>query len=60
MKITIAYLPGEEPQVTKLKNVMCIVLGDAKVHESDRHAPFKHIYLTTRKAEKHSNSKGST
>lgn len=54
MKITIAYLPEEEQKASNLLRCLQSFLGDSvdKVRESDRHAPFNHIYLTTRKAEK--------
>lgn len=49
MKITLAYIPEEESAAS-------IVVADlqrkhpgAKVRRSDRHPPFKHIYLSTEK-----------
>ena len=52
MKITIAYLPEEQQKANNLLRCLHSFLGDGvdKVRESDRHAPFKHIYVTTRKA----------
>lgn len=54
MKIKIAYLPEEQQKVNNLLRCLYSFLGDSveKVRESDRHAPFRHTYLTTRKPEK--------
>ena len=51
MKITIAYLPDEQQKANSLLRCLQSFLGDSveRVRESDRHTPFKHIYLTTRK-----------
>lgn len=49
MKIIIAYLPEEEQKAKRLQAVALGVIPDAKVKESDRHAPFKHIYLSSKK-----------
>lgn len=53
MKITIAYLPEEQQKANNLLRCLCSFLGDSvdKVRESDRHTPFRHTYLTTRKPE---------
>ncbi len=51
MKITIAYIPGEEREAKLIQSFARSLLGGTKVHESDRHPPFRHIYITTRKAE---------
>lgn len=48
MKITIAYLPGEKRGADALKRAASSIMGPVKVRESDRHAPYKHIYLATR------------
>lgn len=60
MKITIAYLPGEDKQAYDVKSFVRRSFPGVKVRESDRHAPFKHIYLTTKKAEIHCSSKENT
>ncbi len=62
MKITIAYLPEEQQKAKNLLRCLHSFLGDSvdKVRESDRHAPFKHTYLTTRKPENPCGSKGNT
>ena len=48
MKVTIAYLPTEEGEAA-LAALLQLYPG-AKVRKSERHPPFKHIYLTTKKA----------
>ena len=62
MKITIAYLPDEQQKANNLLRCLQSFLGDNldKVRESDRHAPYKHTYLTTRKPGKLSDSKRKT
>lgn len=60
MKITIAYLPGEERDINIIREFASSLLQPVKVHESDRHAPFKHIYLTTKKPETPCAPKGNT
>jgi len=52
MKITIAYLPDEDRNVGIIRAFVKGLFPETKVRESDRHAPFKHIYLTTKKPEK--------
>ena len=61
MKITIAYLPEEQQKANNLLRFLHSFLGNSvdRVRENDRHAPFKHIYLTTRKAEKPGGPKGN-
>lgn len=51
MKITIAYLPEEQKKAnTLLLFIQSLLSGCVdKVRESDRNAPYMHIYLTTRK-----------
>ena len=49
MKVTITYLPGEERKANIVKAFIRGLFGDNyKVRESDRHTPYKHIYLATR------------
>lgn len=62
MKITIAYLPEEQQKANNLLRCLQSFLGDSveKVRESDRHAPFMHTYLTTRKPGKACGSRGNT
>ena len=59
MKITIAYLPEEERKAKLFQAVALGIIPGAKVKESDRHAPFKHIYLTSKKPENRCGSKGN-
>ena len=59
MKITIAYLPEEERKANLMKSIALGIIPGAKVKESDRHAPFKHIYLSSKKPENHCGSKGN-
>lgn len=49
MKHTIAYLPEEEPEAASDLEELRRRHPLAKVHKSDRHPPYKHIYLTTKK-----------
>ncbi len=51
MKITIAYTEGEEMEAIEIANGVVKRAPLAKVRKSDRHPPFKHIYLTTKKPE---------
>ena len=57
MKITIAYLPEEEREADLINRFVQGLLPIEKVRKSDRHPPFKHIYLTTKKAENPCNSR---
>lgn len=61
MKITIAYQPEEQQKANNLLRCLQSFLGDSveKVRESDRHAPFMHTYLTTRKPEKPCDTRGN-
>ena len=52
MKITIAYLPGEEQEADFIKRAVKCIFSVVKINESARHLPFKHIYITTKKPEK--------
>lgn len=51
MKISIAYIPAQEEGTAAIVAAILRLFPGAKVHESDRHAPFHHIYITTRKPE---------
>lgn len=59
MKITIAYLPEEQQRANNLLRCLHSFLGNSvdRVRESDRHPPFKHIYVTTTKPGKSSDSR---
>lgn len=60
MKITIAYLPEEQEETTAVLVALRPLLAWEKVRKSDRHPPFKHIYLTAKKPEKPCNSEENT
>lgn len=47
MKVKIAYLPGEEQAAEVLHNCAKEILKPVKVNRSDRHAPYRHIYIST-------------
>lgn len=49
MKITIAYLPEEEPEAAAGVAALRQLHSRLKVRKSDAHPPFRHIYLTTTK-----------
>ena len=51
MKITVAYLP-EDGDVSAVVAAILRLYPDAKVRKSDRHAPYRHIYMTTKKPAK--------
>ena len=57
MKITIAYLPGEERNAGIIRAFVEGLFSETKVRESERHSPYKHIYLATKKTEKSCGSK---
>jgi hypothetical protein len=50
MKVTIAYLPSEDRKAATIKACIKHLLPGVKVRESERHAPYKHIYFSTRKS----------
>ena len=56
MKITLAYIRDEEETATATAAVLRQLHPGAKVRKSDRHPPFKHIYVATKKPENHCQS----
>lgn len=56
MKITFAFVDGEEQAARTLVRLIDSFLGGVKVHETNTHPPFKHIYLTSKKPQKCCNS----
>lgn len=56
MKITIAFTDMEQQEAATIVAVLRRLQPGVKVRESDRHPPFKHIYLTTKKSGKCCNS----
>ena len=49
MKITISFLPGEFRAVAALRAFVTALLPGAKVRESEKHPPYKQIYITTKR-----------
>lgn len=49
MKISVAYIPAEQEEAAAVLAALRRLCPGIKVKESDRHPPFKHIYLTTKK-----------
>jgi len=45
VKITLAYIPGEEPEAAADLAALVDRHPTARIRKSDRHPPFKHIYL---------------
>jgi len=60
MKITIAYLPGEKRESDLILHFVKGLCPGAKVRKSDRHPPFLHTYLITKKAKTRCNFKENT
>lgn len=46
MKIKIAYQDGETLAARTVEEFVRVLWPQAKVHKSDRYAPFLHTYLT--------------
>lgn len=57
MKITVAYIPEEQEEVAAIVAALRPLQAWEKISKSDRHPPFKHVYLTTRKPGKPCDSK---
>lgn len=51
MKITIAYISEEQEEAATILAALRPLLAWEKTRKSDRHPPFKHIYLTTKRPE---------
>lgn len=60
MKITIAYIPEEQEEAAAVLAALRPLLAWEKVRKSDRHPPFLHTYLTTKKAGKPCDPRKST
>ena len=56
MKLTIAYLPEEQEEAAACVAALRQLQPGIMVRESDRHPPFRHIYLTTKKPGNRCNS----
>lgn len=48
MKLTLAYIPEEETAAVTIAADFQRKHPGAKVRKSDRHPPFRHIYMTTK------------
>lgn len=51
MKITIAYLPGEEQEAESIRRYVESQLSPAKTWKTE-HPPYKHIYVKTKQTNK--------
>lgn len=60
MKITLAYMPEEQEDAAVTVAALQRLYPAAKVRKSERHPPFKHTYLTTKKPENPCNFKGNS
>lgn len=50
MKITIAYTEDEERDACSAARQLLRLFPAIRVHKSEHHPPYKHIYMTTKKA----------
>lgn len=50
MKITIAYTQDEERSACLAVRLLLRIFPAIRVHKSEHHPPYKHIYMTTKKA----------
>ena len=48
MRITIAYIEGEERKADTIKDIICGLLGAVKLRRSEKHKPFLHIYISSK------------
>ena len=48
MKIKITYAAEEDQEVTRTVNAIKQLHPHIRVHKSDRHPPYKHLYLTVK------------
>ena len=46
MKITIAYTAENEKKATAIMEGIKRICPEVKIRTSDRHSPYKHIYLS--------------
>lgn len=52
MKIKISYKPEEEKEATAAVVALLRLFPGAIARKSDRHKPFLHTYMTTKKSDK--------
>lgn len=57
MKCSFSYLPEEEGQALAAVKAVRAAVPVLVIRKSERHPPFKHIYLTTKKPRKPSDPK---
>ena len=57
MKITVAYLPEEERDAAATLETLRRCHPGVQVRRSEKHPPFKHIFLATKKPGKPCSSK---
>jgi len=55
MKITISYIGAEEQEAAAVVAALRSLLPGAKVRKKNAHAPFIHVYFTTKKIKKSNN-----
>lgn len=55
MKIKISYEPDENMKALKLIGLIQDYLPEITIHKSQRHPPYLHIYLATKKPGKSDN-----
>lgn len=59
MKIKISHKPEEQKEAAATVAALLRIHPGATVRKSDRHAPFLHVYLTTKKLDTPCESGGS-
>lgn len=52
MKVKISYESDEEREAILIQRFVSRLVHGIRVHKSERHAPYLHLYLTTKKAGK--------
>ena len=60
MKITISFTEPEKEEAAACVAALRQLHPSVKVRKSERHPPFIHVYLTTKKPGNHCNSKEKT
>lgn len=58
MKIKITYKTDQE--LAGVLNAILNVFPSAKVHESDKHSPYKHVYLSIKEQRQNAEKQGKT
>ena len=49
MKVTLSYIPEEQKEAAAVLAALRPLLSWEKIHKTDTHPPFLHLYLTTKK-----------